>query len=147
MATQAEAGPSRTVYPVRSPSEDSPAGFEKWRRSLSQFTGLGLSESEKAYWQEEKDYNQCEKWKAALMTDSKYLSHDLGLADQVIKVQWLLSCSNTCVYPDAHSQYPQSNVIHALTLTLEDSRLTTGSYSVRIDLQANAIWRIRWHMS
>ena len=76
----AQAGPStpRRSFTASSPSEESPAGFERWRSSLAQFTGLGLSDNEKAARDErlaqkklEKDWDQCEKWKRQLMERSE----------------------------------------------------------------------------
>ncbi|RSH83234.1 Mitochondrial inner membrane protease atp23 [Apiotrichum porosum] len=57
-------------------STSSPA-FEQWRKSMAQFTGLGLSDSEQAERQRrlelqtlEKDWDRCEGWKKELMTTS-----------------------------------------------------------------------------
>ena len=68
-----EAGPSK---PIAASSTDLP-GFERWRRSISQFTGLGLSEDEQVerarVRQEAKmdlDYARCEQWKEKMMTQS-----------------------------------------------------------------------------
>lgn len=54
-----------------------PAGFNKWRSSLAQFTGLGLTPDEKLERERrledqglERDWNQCEKWKKQLMESS-----------------------------------------------------------------------------
>lgn len=59
-------------------STSSPA-FEQWRKSMAQFTGLGLSDSEQAERQRrlelqtlEKDWDRCEGWKKELMTTSGY---------------------------------------------------------------------------
>lgn len=68
--------------PTSSPTEppEQSAAFEKWRSGLAQFTGLGLSESEKAERERlkaqgklEKDWDKCEGWKRELMNYSKSL--------------------------------------------------------------------------
>lgn len=53
--------------------------FERWRASLSEFTGLGLNEEEKADRERrkeegnlERDWDRCEKWKSDLMTRSTF---------------------------------------------------------------------------
>lgn len=60
------------------PAEEVPAGFERWRQSLARFTGMGLSDEERAerakYDEQVKlatDWDRCEKWKAELMTRSE----------------------------------------------------------------------------
>lgn len=60
------------------PPADVPAGFDRWRQSLASFTGLGLSDAERAAraQQDEQgklasDWDRCEKWKAELMTRSE----------------------------------------------------------------------------
>jgi inner membrane protease ATP23 len=77
MDSTSEAGPSTPRIVASAPTEEIPVGFERWRKSLSEFTGLGLSDDEKARLsevaaskREEKEFTQCEKWKKALMTDS-----------------------------------------------------------------------------
>lgn len=83
--SMAEAGPSRapratpastSAHAASSPSDPPPA-FERWRKSISHFTGLGLSEEEQAQRTQqqddsviERDFNRCEKWKASLMESS-----------------------------------------------------------------------------
>lgn len=66
--------------PTSSPTEppEQSAAFEKWRSGLAQFTGLGLSESEKAERERlkaqgklEKDWDKCEGWKRELMNYSE----------------------------------------------------------------------------
>ena len=68
---QVEAGPSSQL----------PSGFEKWRSSLSQFTGLGLTEEQLAERESSKangvlarDWDRCEKWKKELLERSKLMS-------------------------------------------------------------------------
>lgn len=70
--------------PSSSPTEppEQSAAFEKWRSGLAQFTGLGLSESEKAERERlkeqgklEKDWDRCEGWKRNLMNYSQYCFH------------------------------------------------------------------------
>lgn len=72
--------------PTSSPTEppEQSAAFEKWRSGLAQFTGLGLSESEKAERERlkaqgklEKDWDKCEGWKRELMNYSKSLEGGL----------------------------------------------------------------------
>lgn len=53
-------------------------GFDAWRRSLAQFTGLGLTDEDKIAHNAEKeraklagDWNKCEQWKASLMERSR----------------------------------------------------------------------------
>lgn len=53
-------------------------GFDAWRRSLAQFTGLGLTDADKIAHDTDKerqrlegDWNKCEKWKASLMESSE----------------------------------------------------------------------------
>lgn len=55
-----------------------PFGFEKWRTSLTQFTGLGLTDEQKAERESmkenqtlAKDWDRCEKWKKDLLERSK----------------------------------------------------------------------------
>ncbi|WWC63304.1 mitochondrial inner membrane protease ATP23 [Kwoniella dejecticola CBS 10117] len=55
--------------------------FERWRMSLSNFTGLGLTPEQKIQREEEKersvlerDWNKCEKWKRTLMTNSPMIT-------------------------------------------------------------------------
>lgn len=66
--------------PTSSPTEpaEQSAAFEKWRSGLAQFTGLGLSESEKAERQRlkaqgklERDWDKCEGWKRQLVNYSE----------------------------------------------------------------------------
>lgn len=68
--------------PSSSPTEppEQSAAFEKWRSGLAQFTGLGLSESEKAERERlkaqgklAKDWDKCEGWKRDLMNYSELL--------------------------------------------------------------------------
>jgi inner membrane protease ATP23 len=73
----AEAGPSTVLS---DPAEQVPGpstAFDRWRSSLGQITGLGLSEAEKEAREERKntekmstDWEQCEKWKKELMEQS-----------------------------------------------------------------------------
>lgn len=63
---QVEAGPSTL-----------PGGFEKWRTSLSQFTGLGLTDEQREQREADKangvlarDWDRCEKWKKELLEGS-----------------------------------------------------------------------------
>lgn len=74
--------------PASSPTEppEQSAAFEKWRSGLAQFTGLGLSESEKAERERlkaqgklEKDWDKCEGWKRERMNYSEYLIVRVGL--------------------------------------------------------------------
>jgi inner membrane protease ATP23 len=60
------------------PAEESSAAFDRWRSSLSQFTGLGLTDDEKVERDRlkengvlERDWDRCEKWKKDLMTNSE----------------------------------------------------------------------------
>lgn len=55
------------------------ASFERWRTGLAMFTGLGLSEAEKAEREKtlelqklEKDWDKCEQWKKDLMKSSEF---------------------------------------------------------------------------
>lgn len=64
---QVEAGPSSQL----------PSGFEKWRTSLSQFTGLGLTDEQRVEREADKangvlarDWDRCEKWKKELLERS-----------------------------------------------------------------------------
>jgi hypothetical protein len=64
---QVEAGPSSQL----------PSGFDKWRSSLSQFTGLGLTDEQRAEREADKangvlarDWDRCEKWKKELLERS-----------------------------------------------------------------------------
>jgi len=64
---QVEAGPSSQL----------PSGFEKWRSSLSQFTGLGLTDEQRVEREADKangvlarDWDRCEKWKKELLERS-----------------------------------------------------------------------------
>ena len=74
-----EAGPSTPrAASITDIPADSTRGFERWRRSISHFTGLGLSEDEQAersrVRQEAKldlDYARCEQWKEKMMTQSR----------------------------------------------------------------------------
>ncbi len=68
-----EAGPSTPRQTTTEPA----AAFERWRTSLTQWTGLGLTEDELAERAKrqgevklEKDWNRCEKWKAQLLERS-----------------------------------------------------------------------------
>ncbi|EJT47351.1 hypothetical protein A1Q1_03822 [Trichosporon asahii var. asahii CBS 2479] len=68
----ADAGSSSQSTP-----NEVPAGFERWRQSLARFTGMGLSDEERAerakYDEQVKlatDWDRCEKWKSELMTRS-----------------------------------------------------------------------------
>jgi hypothetical protein len=68
---QVEAGPSTPTLP---------GGFEKWRTNLSQFTGLGLTDEQKAERELSKenqtlakDWDRCEKWKKELLERSTSL--------------------------------------------------------------------------
>jgi inner membrane protease ATP23 len=70
LSSTSEAGPSTL-----------PSGFEKWRTSLSQFTGLGLTDDQKAERESmkenqtlAKDWDRCEKWKKDLLEGSKSTS-------------------------------------------------------------------------
>lgn len=70
----ADAGSSSQSTP-----NEVPAGFERWRQSLARFTGMGLSDEERAerakYDEQVKlatDWDRCEKWKSELMTRSEY---------------------------------------------------------------------------
>lgn len=72
---QSEAGPSSSPSPSPLPS-----GFESWRTSLAQFTGLGLSEEQQAERARRgendklaKDWDRCEKWKKDLLERSTSL--------------------------------------------------------------------------
>lgn len=72
---QVEAGPSTPTLP---------GGFEKWRSNLSQFTGLGLTEEQKAERNSlkenetlAKDWDRCEKWKKELLERSMFSSYAL----------------------------------------------------------------------
>jgi inner membrane protease ATP23 len=67
---QVEAGPS-------DPTPTIPDGFEKWRTNLSHFTGLGLTDEQKAERELSKangnlakDWDRCEKWKKELLESS-----------------------------------------------------------------------------
>jgi inner membrane protease ATP23 len=84
----AQAGPSTapraTSSTIPTPAEI-PSGFNRWRSSLAQFTGLGLSDEEKQIREEAKandtlvkDWDRCEKYKRELMTDSMLPSSYLG---------------------------------------------------------------------
>ncbi|WVQ81808.1 mitochondrial inner membrane protease ATP23 [Cryptococcus sp. DSM 104549] len=73
------ASPAAPPAPTESP-ETSPS-FERWRSGLAQFTGLGLSEEEKAERERAKengklsrDWERCEGWKADLMTRSPMIT-------------------------------------------------------------------------
>lgn len=44
--------------------------FEKWRKRLMYFTGVGLTEQEKAEYHEEYQCKKCEKWRDKLMERS-----------------------------------------------------------------------------
>jgi inner membrane protease ATP23 len=75
--TPSEPGPSRPSAP-----SEPPAGFESWRQSLARFTGLGLTDAEKAARDSEserrrleKQWDRCERVKEDLMTRSSSLSH------------------------------------------------------------------------
>lgn len=79
--TNAEAGPS-VPKTATTPLEPPPPGFSQWRLSLAQFTGLGLSEEEKAERSArrakekeeetlEKDWERCERFKRELTTRSE----------------------------------------------------------------------------
>jgi hypothetical protein len=75
---QVEAGPSSQL----------PSGFEKWRSSLSQFTGLGLTDEQRADREADKangvlarDWDRCEKWKKELLERSKSFSRSFAIAD------------------------------------------------------------------
>lgn len=77
-----EAGSSS--QPEQAPTQEVPAGFERWRQSLARFTGMGLSEEEKAERAKmdelhklANDWDRCEKWKAELMTRSESLDDQL----------------------------------------------------------------------
>jgi inner membrane protease ATP23 len=66
---QVEAGPSTSTVP---------GGFEKWRTSLAQFTGMGLTDDQKAEREAAKenetlakDWDRCEKWKKELLEGSE----------------------------------------------------------------------------
>lgn len=72
--------PPLSSSPTEPPEQS--AAFEKWRSGLAQFTGLGLSESEKAERERlkeqgklEKDWDRCEGWKRNLMNYSQYCFH------------------------------------------------------------------------
>ncbi|BEI86330.1 hypothetical protein CcaverHIS002_0606170 [Cutaneotrichosporon cavernicola] len=67
--------------PSSAPTPDSVPGFESWRRSLAQFTGMGLSDEERLLrdteaerQQLEKDWTKCERWKKDLMTKSPIIT-------------------------------------------------------------------------
>jgi len=76
----AEAGPSKPTAVTSSPSDTTPEvapAFERWRRSLSLWTGMGLNEdeqAERAKVREEgrldRDWARCEKWKKSIMERS-----------------------------------------------------------------------------
>lgn len=62
----------------RSTPNEVPAGFERWRQSLARFTGMGLSDEERAERAKHNeqvklatDWDRCEKWKAELMERSE----------------------------------------------------------------------------
>ncbi|OCF37940.1 mitochondrial inner membrane protease ATP23 [Kwoniella heveanensis CBS 569] len=75
-------------YPVNEPTEPSEAststltpGFERWRSSLAQFTGMGLTEEEKLEREKmkemktlEKDWDKCEAYKRDLMENSPMIT-------------------------------------------------------------------------
>jgi len=72
---QVEAGPSSQL----------PSGFEKWRSSLSQFTGLGLTDEQRVEREADKangvlarDWDRCEKWKKELLERSTSFTIYLG---------------------------------------------------------------------
>lgn len=84
-----QAGPSTAPPPSTSPAEtgtpESVPGFESWRRSLAQFTGLGLSDEDRILRNQdeerrknERDWDKCEKWKKDMMTRSEYGSGTRG---------------------------------------------------------------------
>lgn len=57
-----------------------PSGFESWRTSLAQFTGLGLTDDQRAEREVAKengtlakDWDRCEKWKKDLLERSQSL--------------------------------------------------------------------------
>lgn len=73
---QVEAGPSTATLP---------GGFEKWRSNLSQFTGLGLTDEQKAERNSlkenetlAKDWDRCETWKKDLLERSTSSAYPLG---------------------------------------------------------------------
>ena len=60
------------------PSSSSVSGFESWRKSMAMFTGLGLTDAERAerdaLREQEtlaRDWDKCEKWKKSLMETSE----------------------------------------------------------------------------
>ncbi|KAG8711732.1 Mitochondrial inner membrane protease atp23 [Ceratobasidium sp. 395] len=76
MSTSTTSGSSSGPQsPFRSTKEES--AFERWRTSLTRFTGLGLSEEDKAQQEklkglelEESQWRRCEAWKSDLMKNS-----------------------------------------------------------------------------
>ncbi|WVW85615.1 mitochondrial inner membrane protease ATP23 [Kwoniella bestiolae CBS 10118] len=60
--------PSEQPERLRSPA------FERWRLSLSNFTGLGLSDEEKERRVLERDWDKCEKYKRDLMSNSPMIT-------------------------------------------------------------------------
>lgn len=79
-----QAGPSSASAASASAQATSPAaetvpGFESWRRSLAQFTGMGLSDQDKILRDQEeerrkneRDWDKCERWKKEMMTRSEW---------------------------------------------------------------------------
>ena len=76
-----------------------PSGFESWRTSLAQFTGLGLTDEQRAERELAKengtlakDWDRCEKWKKDLIERSES-SHYFYIRSQweiglMVQVQW-----------------------------------------------------------
>jgi inner membrane protease ATP23 len=69
---------SSPAEPAATPAPESVPGFESWRRSLAQFTGLGLSDEDRLLRDKEeerrrleKDWDKCERWKKEMMTRSE----------------------------------------------------------------------------
>ncbi|UOH82549.1 mitochondrial inner membrane protease ATP23 [Cryptococcus neoformans] len=83
--------------PSSSPTEapEQSAAFEKWRSGLAQFTGLGLSESEKAERERlkeqgklEKDWDRCEGWKRNLMNYTNPACTSPDMAEKAVNEVW-----------------------------------------------------------
>ena len=84
VGTMSEASESNEVGPSTLPS-----GFESWRTSLAQFTGLGLTDEQRAEREVQKengtlakDWDRCEKWKRSLIESSECFP---SLSPEVIK--------------------------------------------------------------
>lgn len=79
-----QAGPSTAPPPRAPPSPAEPStpesvpGFDSWRRSLAQFTGMGMTDQDRILRDKEeerrkleRDWEKCEKWKKGMMTRSE----------------------------------------------------------------------------